>query len=338
MLTIFHVGYPKAASTMLQKQLFALHPSLINLGLYPSSNIGNDNVKPLDQENFDKIPYLSDSRIKALYKILTQSGGLEFDFEAAKSLWQQIANDYATSNSHREISSNIVLSHEAVTSGRFAHPEILEKARRIREVFGCIKIIMICRRQQEMLKSLYRDHPFDPRSLESRPRPVGFREWLAIDLERGPLSLTKSLYFDRAASVFEDLFGQDNVLVLPMELLQSDLRLFSEQISGFLGIEYEPTYLLLDNPPINAGISAYGYKYRLMKAKLMPWIKYLGPLKKYLLPLEGFVFDFLKSHGAPAEITIDNDQEQFLKQLFAKDNASLANRRKLPLHDLGYYL
>lgn len=323
---------------MLQKRLFALHPGLVNLGLYPSSNIGNDKVRPTEQENVDKIPYLCDSRIALLYKTLSQQGGLEFDSELAKRLWQQIANDYDVSKSHGGTSSKFVLSHEAITSCRFAHPEMLEKARRLQYVFGRIKIILICRRQQEMLKALYRDHPFDPRSLETRSRPVCFKEWLELDLDRGPLSLARTLYFGRAASVFEDLFGQDNVLVLPMELLQSNLRTFSEQISSFLGVEYESTYSLLDTPPLNSGVSAYGNKYRVVRARLIPWVKNFSPFKNFFLHIDACLFEFLKKTGSPSVITIDEDQERVLKEMFAEDNSSLADRRSLPLGDLGYYL
>ena len=50
MRIFFHIGFPKAASTTLQKQLFANHPQLVNLGLYPTSNVGNDNFKFSERE------------------------------------------------------------------------------------------------------------------------------------------------------------------------------------------------------------------------------------------------------------------------------------------------
>lgn len=323
---------------MLQKKLFALHPGLINLGLYPLGNIGNDKVRHLEQEDNDKIPYLRDSRISLLYKILSQLGGLEFDHEMAKRLWQQISTDYGSSHSNGETSAKFVLSHEAITSCRFAHPEVREKARRLRDVFGHIKIILICRRQQEMLKSLYRDHPFDPRSLENGPKPVCFAEWLELDLERGPLSLSRSLYFGRAASVFDDLFGRDNVLVLPMELLDCDLVVFSEQISRFLEVDSDLTYRLLASSPVNAAVSALGMQYRSVRANLLPWARYLSPFKNYLLSLDAFAFDFVKGKGRPAVIEIDNRQDQMLRKLFADDNARLAKSRSLSLKNLGYYV
>lgn len=39
---VVHVGYPKAASTSLQKHLFDRHPQIRNLGVFPTGNVGED--------------------------------------------------------------------------------------------------------------------------------------------------------------------------------------------------------------------------------------------------------------------------------------------------------
>ena len=47
----FHVGFPKSASTTLQKQLFDKHSKINYLGVYPTGNVGQDS----DESNTDTL-------------------------------------------------------------------------------------------------------------------------------------------------------------------------------------------------------------------------------------------------------------------------------------------
>ena len=338
MQIFFHIGFPKAASTTLQKQLFANHPQLVNLGLYPTSNVGNDNFKFSGKENLNRINYLDDQRISRLYKLLVQPNGLEFECETVKSLWDQLRFHYSNTDVCFDTSSRIVLSHEAVTSCRFAHPETKEKLRRLHDIFGEIKIILVIRNQVEMLKSLYRDHPFDPRTLEFRPRPVSFSEWLDIDIKRGPLSLCRSLYFGKVSEELYNLFGKQNVLVLPMEWLKSDLNMFSTMISCFLDIDQDITYSLLDKPPINTSVSALGHYYRTVRLNMLLLARCFPSLKKLLLPLDSALFGFLKKIGPASDVALNEKQIKLLHQMYADDNLRLAKYTGLDLKNLSYFL
>ena len=337
MQIFFHIGFPKAASTTLQKQLFANHPQLVNLGLYPTSNVGNDNFKFSGKENLNRINYLDDQRISRLYKLLVQPNGLEFECETVKSLWDQLRFHYSNTDVCFDTSSRIVLSHEAVTSCRFAHPETIEKFRRLRDVFGKVRIILIVRNQLAMLKSLYRDHPFDPRTLECRRRPVSFSEWLDIDIQRGALSLSKSLYFGKVSKVLFNMFGKENVLVLPMEWLQSDLRLFSQMISCFLDINQDITYSLLDKPPINTGVSAFGDHYRSIRSRLLPLLGSLPSLKNLFLPLDTALYKYFKNIGPVSSLVLKDSQLKLLDKMYADDNRRLSVYTGLDLKNLSYF-
>ena len=338
MQIIFHVGFPKAASTTLQKQLFAQHPELVNLGIYPKSNIGIDDLHPIPPGMQTKIKYLDDDRISRLYRLLIHPNGLEYNREIAEDLWLQLLSDYGNLDPCESASFRIVLSHESVTSCRFAHPETKEKLRRLHDIFGEIKIILVIRNQVEMLKSLYRDHPFDPRTLEFRPRPVSFSEWLDIDIKRGPLSLCRSLYFGKVSEELCNLFGKQNVLVLPMEWLKSDLNMFSTKISCFLDIDQDITYSLLDKPPINTSVSALGHYYRTVRSNMLLLARYFPSLKKLFLPLDSALFGFLKKIGPASDVALNEKQIKLLHQMYADDNLRLAKYTGLDLKNLSYFL
>ena len=62
---VFHIGYPKAASTTLQKHLFCCHSDLNSLALFPRKNAGLEAVTR--REN---IPYLESEDLRKFYKAL----------------------------------------------------------------------------------------------------------------------------------------------------------------------------------------------------------------------------------------------------------------------------
>lgn len=333
---VAHVGYPKAGSSTLQKKLFSNHPDLINLGLYPTANIGNDGISgDVRSTVASQIPYISDKRIPLLYKQLAQSAGLKFEEEEAKKLWDSILNDHIYSEHDKN--NTVVVSHESLTSGRFSNPEIVEKARRVRSVFGDARILIMIRSQQEMLKSLYRDHPFDPRTIEYRRRPVNFPEWLEIDLNRGFLSLSHTLLFDSMTRVYENLFGSENVMVIPLEMLRHDFKSTVDALSSFLNVDANKTFELLQGEPENTGLSAAGNSYRKVRATIAPFLRWLHPIKRPLKKVDEFLFSQLKKKGGTESIVIPEIYQKKLSDLYSQDNARLSKRRSLFLQNLGYY-
>ena len=335
MITYIHVGYPKAGSTTLQKRLFALHPEIINLGLYPTNNIGNSVDGPNLDEICRKVPYLYDPRIAELYRRLSRTSGLEFDQSAVRALWEGIAQDYVLAQPGFP-QATTVLSHESLTSGRFSNPEVVEKARRVRQVFGQSKVLLMIRFQPSMLVSLYRDHPFDPRTLEYRKRPVTFPEWLEIDLNREWLSLSHTLLFDTMTRVYEALFGSENLLVLPLEMLRHDLQRAAQYLSDFLNIDACKTFELLNREPENTGISVSGNSYRMTRARIAPLLKWLHPFKTPLKRLDSYLFSQFKKRGTTASIVIPDKYKEKLAALYSQENARLSKRRGLSLKELGY--
>ena len=327
-MTVVHIGYPKAASSTLQTGLFLHHNELTNLGLYPTANVGTASARCLGE----CASYSTDSRLPVLYDRLVHQDGILFDENSTRALWKSIEDEYGQANPGK----TLILSHEGISSSRFANSELVEKARRLKLLIPDARILIIIRSQLEMLKSLYRDCPFDPRSIEYKPRPVSFSEWLDVDLSRRHFRLSSSLLFSRLVSVYERLFGEEEVLVLPLELLGRNRAAFCGELSSFLDIDERETARLLSAPADNTGISRIGNQYRRATRSLFPSGRLRAVLKRQLAPLDKRILDSLKKIGGSERIVSNARDLQKVKNLYSADNTLLSERRCLGLRELDY--
>lgn len=326
MNVVFHIGYPKAASTTLQKCLFKDHSEIINLGIYPTNNVGRDS----NDTKLDNVPILNDPRLASFHHSLTQLDGVLFEAGKVAEDWASLLANYSSDR------PTIVASNEAILSPRFANQEIVEKARRIYKIYPNAKILIIIRSQVNMLTSLYRDHPFDPRFFGHQIKPVSFSKWLELDLKLSRSSLTNTLLFNRVIGVYEQLFPKEKILVLPLELLKHQSNVFAEKLSLFLEVSYEETLHLLSAKPENQGISTLGNKYRRWRSQLMPYARFLKPIRGVLEEVDRSLFNTARLLGNTETINVSEADMFRLREKFSEDNALLAERLNLPLAELGY--
>ncbi|MGK7897468.1 MAG: sulfotransferase domain-containing protein [Xenococcus sp. (in: cyanobacteria)] len=326
MSIVFHIGYPKAASTTLQKSLFANHSAIVNLGIYPTGNIGQDSNAPQPHN----VPFLKDLRIQSFYQSLTCNDGVMFDLNQEKEQLDLLIKEY------EQEKTTLLFSSESIVSGRFSNPEIMEKARRLQGLCPEAKILIIIRSQVDILKALYRDHPFDPRTLNYHPRPVSFSEWLEISLNTPYSNVPNTLFFNQVLERYEKLFPPAKILVLPLELLKENPQVFVKDLANFLEINSQETLDLLTNKFENQGISTGGNKYRRWRNYLIPYLKVLKPFRRLLIPLDHKIFNLARSFGSTEKILISEEEILQLHQKYAADNRMLMQRRSLPLKELGY--
>lgn len=322
----FHLGYPKAASTTLQKCVFNRHSQIINLGLYPQANIGRD----MPSDPAPPAPFLCDPELRVLHDLLTKTDGISYQDDQALELWRSLTERYT------EDGKTIVFSNEGLLSVRFSNPEVLEKCRRIHQLCPGAKILIIIRSQLELLKSLYRDHPFDPRTLQHRPKPVSFSEFLDIDLRADLHSHANSLHFDRTLDKLSSLFGENNILMLPLELLMHSTAQFSTQIARFLGIDGEEVLSNLQSCHENKGATQALNRYRSVRqflSALMPRLPFLTPTME---SLDRKLRGFYSTLGNTADIRSTPEDVQRINKRFAQGNAILENKLALSLKNLGY--
>lgn len=324
---IIHIGYPKSASTTLQKCLFARHKDITSLAIYPSGNIGRDSNTPIPAE----LAFAKDSRIKELYAQLVNPDGIVYDPEYVKQLWEGIHIDYKVPG------LPIILSNERFLSSRFSNPEIIMKALRLYELIPLAKILIIIRSQLALLKSLYRDHPFDPRTMEYRKKPVSFSKWLKIDLNRTNFSHSNTLYFNRLTAIYDQHFGKEKVLVLPLEMLSFHKEDFVTRLSDFIGIDYEQTYQLIGEEKANQGISQTANTYRMLRNAILPLLKNARCYKDTMRKVDQGILSLTRNLGKTADYKATDQDLEMLKEKYAAGNSELMLSRDLPLKELGYF-
>jgi hypothetical protein len=253
----FHIGYPKSASTTLQKQLFNKHSELINLGLYPTNNVGSDTTI----SEFSN--YTNDKNIKLFYDNLLKKNELNYQKSSNDKLRNKLLEQY------KEENKSFIFSEERATSVFFTHPDIGLKANRIKSLFPNARIIIIVRNQIEAMTSMYADFPFDPRSFAIGD-PIDIDKWVKIVLEDDFLFYKDMLDYNSVINYYHELFGIENVCVLPFEMLVKDIKNFSDAISNFMNINKEETLKLLSQRHENKRVSHRYNIARSLRKKYMP--------------------------------------------------------------------
>jgi hypothetical protein len=206
---------------------------------------------------------------------------------------------------------------------------------RLKKIFGdrAVKILMTIRRQDEFLKSLYaqwvasggttRVHQFLDQKVLDRPH---------IDLRT----------FDYLATFhsYAEVFGAENILVLPYELMKQEEGRFLELLNAFSGENFQTVER--SQTAVNRSLSGYQ----------IAWMRFLNKIFEtqmsmdYLLPRRFFDTTryrqkLQRSNFLRFGSTFNEQEEQFLQDTFnsyAAANAELNQR--YPQYDLqayGYY-
>jgi hypothetical protein len=315
---VFHVGLPKAGSTTLQWQVFPYLEGVTNLGLYPKNG-------PAPEAGVT-VPCLVDKSVRRFYKEMFMRDGMTFDLERVKGLLADI-----TANVGDTIP---VFSNERATGVMFCYPDAVAKAERLHKVFGSdLRIVIVIREQRAILAAQYRDWPFDPLN-PRKGKPLGFENWLKSLRQQAYYSFFELVKYDRIIGVYRELFGDNKVLILPLELLGSDKPCFANLLGGFMEVEPTQIEARLGQRPANAGHSARFNRARrwrrhlpegLQIGRLLPQ----GPRDAILRLLQG---------GGKEAVSFSPALEDALRSEFAAGNERLAVWSGIDLKYLGYFM
>ena len=217
-----HIGSPKCASTSLQKHFFNRNEQCHYLGGGIDGNVF---------EYFNK-------EIKRAVEIdLRYANAFAFDEDATKAHFQK---EFSFATDAPNISS-CGISYEAFSFTYGAEIDVSEKAQRLFKIFGPdTKIIYVIRNQKSLYKSLHAEHIRE-----------GYNRNLEAFLNYSYVFRHRNWFYDfdfsRVYDVYAELFGSENILVLPFELLKTDSEQFLNKISSAIGCQPINESLPVDN-------------------------------------------------------------------------------------------
>lgn len=317
---VFHVGLPKSASTSLQKNLFYKHSQIHSLSIYPNDNIGID-----EGDDFN----LPDD-INYIYDVICTKDSIDCTPEVIKDCKNLIERRTSFDKVN-------VLSNERVTSVLFSHKDRFVKAERIFKMVPNVKILIIIRNQINLIKSQYRDHPFDLRAVGAVNIPVSIDDWILRDLSRVDVSFMESLDYYKLIKSYETIFGKNKIKIMLFEDLISQKLSFSRELSDFLDINEDETFKHLSAEKRNAGVSKNFNKYRWLKSKLLLFIPRFVKGSNAIKELDMKVQKLLK-RGQQENIKLNDKSHDIILGMYSDSNKRLMLEYKLNLNKYGYPL
>jgi hypothetical protein len=321
---ILHVGLPKTATTFLQQQVF---PHLAGVDM----------------------PYRDDASLVRAFRDAVQENPLFQDTSMVKML-------FAERRKARPDKTLLISDESLIGASDFGFFNCSSIGKALKELFPDAKIFLVIRRQDDFAESLYKEalHQYhsvplatflggDSRQLLPDPpyRRVLDRPYPKADLP--------TFDWARYVDFYEDLFGPENVLVLPFELLATDLNSFLVRFCDFAGFpRFVPTTRAVSNRSYGAltariarvlnnfvwtEFRSFGFIpdrpfIRRSPARFRPFIKKIS-LEAFLVATTGFL--------PQGRALIDSQTRKKILARFAVGNARIDRARQLGLANFGYY-
>jgi len=303
-----HVGYPKTATTTLQKVLFKRHPDLCYLG------------KPLTGDLLD------------IERKIVKLDTVQFE-----RVLPRLQDAFAALVAGKKNGRNMMLSHEDfLRPGRYGGHDIGRTAERVRQVFADpvsadydVCVMLTIRRQVDIIPSYF----FDSVSRI----PDDFRRFVDASLENPRQGYFASLFYNEVAAFYRKLFGKDRVTLFTFEDFVGERDGFTQRLSGYLGIDVEKSQECIASGSYNTkprSSSGSGYhitanEYLLDKLHRHNWN--IANFPRWLrIVLKRVPFNNLS-------FELSSRQRSDIVSLYGESNRLLAEEFDIELGRLGYY-
>lgn len=229
-----------------------------------------------------------------------------------------------------------VLSHEGLSSrpvrGTYYAPTV---AQRLREVFPSARIVIGVREQNGMILSLYRQ-------FVRNGGVFSLKQFIGTGNEPpgwAPLCRLDFFHYDRFVRCYQDLFGEGNVLVQPLELLRDDEPRYLKRLLDFAGSRGSPEDLG------KAGVSNAGWG-----GQTLEFFRFfsrfavrnpLGPKQPWSVnTAQRICYKLDKIVPKSRHAKVEKSWKAFIKERtrgrYKESNAELARMTGLDLGSMGY--
>ena len=314
---IAHIGYPKAASTLMRYQLFKKHPDIEYLATKGTSEPLNDVIR----------------------WGITKQDTFTYDWESAqKTISSELAKE---SNAKVRV----------ISSQEFAWPVNVDRAvvaQMLKEQFNPDKIIVCIRRQQswfpsqyyeERKKGTFRLYSTTAPGLE-KSSPVSLSEWYDIRKEIDPYQpLLSRLDYWPLLKHYCDLFGKERVGLFFFEDLVEDNIAFAKSLFEFMGVSKDNDVVMEALQKANARLQETELRAKEITERYPRLVKVgrFVPFKEKVLDSRIFAKMFLFRSSEPEDMQLREDQLSHLRQICAEGNQAIADYFGVDLAGKGYF-
>jgi len=303
----YHIGLPKAASSYLQRHLLPAL-DLCYLGKHYTPHKPNR----LHQEFRREL-----TRTVNLPPYLITAGHRQ----RLTDLMQAIRDDAALS-----VNSYLYSNEGLFGNYNEGFRNIFQSAHALHAASPGARIILILRRQDTFIESLYRQ------SIRNG-NPHGIQRFMnGATSDFGGYKSASSPNFDvqvlcwsHTVRFYRDLFGMNNVLALPNEMLAREPQTFIDRITSFLGL---PAFSRISTERTNSRDTLVPLTFQRYCNLTMPHkvAQYIGGAVRPRLNWIPFDRDYL-----------DKQLKQRLQNFFREDNRALGELLNCDLEPYGYY-
>lgn len=305
-----HIGYPKTATTTLQRHLYPNHPQINYLGKFIPS-----------------FGYRDQLLAEEMHKLISVD---QIRYQGVDTIRELVRNEVESTDCPVTLISSENLAHIAST-------DMGVVAQRLREAFYPCKLIVTIREQLDLLRSFYSLHGRFGQYLylmrtetENERFPLSMNRWLELSLRAGDRSVAATLYFNDLLQYYENLFGDSSVGVFLYEELANESDAFVNKLSAFMGIDATLSEQLISGRRENTKLTQRELR-KLTASKLF----------RRDSSFDGVALSRTASAARtrpprPAKIMVDESWISLVREQYRESNRLLAQRRGLNLEQHGY--
>jgi hypothetical protein len=296
---LIHIGVGKTGTTSLQRNLFAHHTGIRNIGR----------------------PYTDDEFRRAV-ESLREDDEADYRPFAFRRLCELAAT--------RADGRAIVLSDETLVHP--VHQSLI--AKRLSSVLPEAHILITIRNQYDLIASYWAAHG---RNLKGVPGPylgktVTFDDWFAFEAQ-AKRSFFSRLDFYRLYQIYAEIFGADRVHVMTFEELAGKPVPFAHALAALIGVDENEMSELIMSPPAKTRPSEATAKYRALRARMLPKVA-LSQIPGGAA-VRRAINRFIEA-GPPLAVTLTPAQRDIIGERFGPGNKALAATIGVDLAGLRY--
>jgi hypothetical protein len=306
MKSIIHVGFPKTASTTIQRCLYEQHPNIYYFG-----EDGDGCESPKEVE---------------VGQSLIFDNNLFFSMSEAENLFK----------TQRERASNQIFVYSNVDVVRSQDPGVC--AERLKHLMPDAEVVFVVRNQLNALKSFYASH-----GVYLKPAPpsyfgkyVSLNDWMQYCLMFPNSSPISHFRYKSHIIPYIELFGKKRIHIFIFEDFINKKTHFINKLSELLEVDSKEAIQLLENQHERSRHTQRMLQYRKLRTSFL-WNHSISNKLPFGKVIKKQLDTFLSQGDTARVVGIERWQDQ-LREVYAEDNQWLIKNFDLHIETYNYLL